>query len=557
MKAQTILAIASEQRPEVTLGETRLLGVRNEDSNVEFFGGIPFAEPPLGSLRLRPPVLKTKLNSSEFDASKSGLACLQTGSPPETVTEDCLTLNIFRPSTIASGEKLPVLFWIYGGGWLVGSGGRYNGSSLISRGVTRGTPVLFVAANYRLGPLGFPLGEEAANAGVLNLGLKDHLAALRWVKTNIEAFGGDPSKVTIFGESAGARSIDLLLFDEEINDLASGAILESDAGTSLLDPPLTNEIWSGFVSSVAACSSVSNTSMTLDCLRSEDISSDDLLQAFMDAGIVFGISPWEPIIDGANGLVPTYPSQLEIKAKFPIIIGNCLDEGTLFTSQAPPNTSSDDTIRNLVKTTAVRPPGREVEIEQLVDRVLKAYPNIPALGSPFGTGNDTFGLDPGYKRAAAISGDLGYQSHRRFMLERLSQRPQKQLYSFIFADSNDGVVTVPREFIIGSPAPGSLGVAHSSEIFYVFGTLEDELGPGKVAKTALELSQTMMDYWISFAVTGDPNDGRGAARLRWTAYNSYEPMIIQLKSQDTQMIPDTFREQGISLFNEDPTVVRR
>ncbi|KAL0569342.1 hypothetical protein V5O48_012624 [Marasmius crinis-equi] len=571
MKSRTILlsllpfaihtlyrAIAPEkQRPEVTLGETRLLGLRNEHLNVEFFGGIPFAEPPLGSLRLHPPILKTALNSSEFDASRSGLACLQTGLSSNAVTEDCLTLNIFRPMKISSGEKLPVLFWIHGGGWLVGSGGRYNGSSLISRGITRGTPVLFVAANYRLGPLGFPLGEEAASAGVLNLGLRDQLAALRWVKANIEAFGGDPSKVTIFGESAGGRSIDLLLFNEEINDLASGAILESDPGTSLLDPPLTNQVWSGFVSAVTACSTASNTMKTLDCLRSEDLSSNELLQAYIKAGIVFGLSPWGPIIDGVNGLVPTYTSQSTIKAKFPIIIGNCLDEGTLATSQAPSNTSSDDTIRNLIKAVAVRPPGREVEIEQIVDRVLEAYPNTPTRGSPFGTGDDTFGLDSGYKRTSAVVGDFIFQSHRRLMLERLSQRPQKQLYSFVFADYNDGMVTVPREFILGSPVPGSLGAAHSAEIFYVFGTLEDELGPGKVAKTALDLSQTMMDYWISFAVTGDPNDGRGASRPRWTPFNPDDPMIIQLKGQDIRMIPDTFREQGISVFNEDTVVLRR
>ncbi|KAL0567355.1 hypothetical protein V5O48_014640 [Marasmius crinis-equi] len=187
---------ASASEPEVTLGETRLTGVRDEALNVEFFGGIPFAESPLGALRFRPPVLKTELNYSEFDASKSGLACLQTDLPPNTVTEDCLTLNVFRPS-IANGyggEKLPVLFWIHGGAWIVGSGGRYNGSRLVSQSIARGTPVLYVAANYRLGPLGFPLGEEAASDGVLNLALQDHLAALQWVKANIGAFGGDPSK---------------------------------------------------------------------------------------------------------------------------------------------------------------------------------------------------------------------------------------------------------------------------------------------------------------------------------------------------------------------------
>ncbi|KAL0567947.1 hypothetical protein V5O48_014043 [Marasmius crinis-equi] len=565
------LSIASGgQRPEVMLGGTRVVGVRDEAANLEFFGGIPFAEPPLGALRLRPPVLKTALGSPEFDATSKDLA-------PAAVTEDCLTLNIFRPSNL-SGEKLPVLFWIHGGSWIVGSGGRYNGSRLVSQSVARGTPVLFVAANYRLGPLGFPLGEEAASARVLNLGLKDHLAALLWVKMNIGAFGGDSSKVTIFGESAGARSIDLLLFNEQINDLASGAILESDGGIPILDPPLTNETWTDFVRAVVPCSDASSTSNTLECLRSGNVSSDDLLQALNTANIFFNSSTsWGPVIVD-DELVPRYPSQFPVKAKFPIITGSCLDEGTLFEPQAPPNTSSDDTIRNMIKLISRRPPGREKEIQQIIDRVLKAYPNIPSLGSPFGTGNNTFGLDRGYKRASAVgklihaillapcsltrplsaAGDFLIQSHRRLMSNRLAQRAENtQVFSYLFADPNGGVVTVPPEFIIGSPAPGSLGVTHASEIFYVFGTLEDELGPRKVTTDALELSQTMMDYWISFAVSGDPNDGRGAVRPRWEPFSVDDPMVIQLKGRETRMIPDTFRERGIAVFNEDPTAFRR
>ncbi|KAL0567356.1 hypothetical protein V5O48_014641 [Marasmius crinis-equi] len=339
--------------------------------------------------------------------------------------------------------------------------------------------------------------------------------------------------------------------------------MESDGGLSLLSPRLTNEPWSNFVSAVAPCSHLSNTSNTLDCLRSDQVSSEDVLQALINAGISFsGLTPWAPLLDGTDGLIPRYPSQSSIKAKFPIIIGSCLDEGTILQSQAPPNTSSDDAIRNLIKSASSRPPGREKEIQQIIDRTLREYPNIPSLGSPFGTGNDTFGLDKGYKRGSAVGGDLILQSHRRFMSHRLAQRhdgnsTQAQVFSYLFAESNGGVLTVPPEFIIGSPVPGSLGVPHASEIFYVFGTLEDELGPGKVTTNALELSQTVMDYWISFAVSGNPNDGRGEARPHWAPYNPDDPMSIQLKGQDTRMISDTFRKQGMAVFNEDPTALRR
>ncbi|KAL0575772.1 hypothetical protein V5O48_006191 [Marasmius crinis-equi] len=523
---------AALNRPEVILAGTRVVGIRNHGQNVDLFG----------------------VHDLLDDVVK--------GIPSNTVTEDCLTLNIFRPSETSvnyTRDKLPVLFWIFGGGWIIGSAGRYNGTGLVSRSITRGTPIIVIAANYRLGPLGFPQGEEAADEGVISLGLRDNLVALQWVKSNIEAFGGDPTKVTIFGESAGGRSIDLLLYNEQINDLASGAILESDGGTPILEPALTNEAWSIFVNAVAPCSHTANTSRTFECLRGKDVSSDLVLQGLIDAGVSF-VNPktnWGPLLDGEDGLLPDLPSQLPIKAKFPIIIGNCLDEGTLVQSQAPTNVSSDDMIRGMIRGLSARPPGREDEVQQIIDRVLAAYPNIPSLGSPFDTGNNTFGLYDGYKRAAAVAGDYVGQSHRRFMLKRLAGRSNAQVYSYLFADHNDGVVTTPREFILGSPVPGSLGVTHASEIFYVFGTLEAELGPENVAVTALDLSQTVMDYWISFAVNGDPNDDRGAQRPRWEPYSPTDPMIIQLKGQDTCMISDTFREKETSVFNEDPITLRR
>ncbi|KAL0569134.1 hypothetical protein V5O48_012835 [Marasmius crinis-equi] len=489
-------AIASEA--EVSLGETRVIGLRDERLDVDFFGGIPFAEPPVKDLRFRPPVLKTTLNSSEFDASKSGLACVQAG-----------------------------------------------------------TPVIFVASNWRLGPLGFPMGEEAANSKVQNLGLHDNVAALQWVQANIEAFGGDPSRVTIFGESAGARNIDLLLFYEQINDLASGAIIESDAGTPLL-PPSLDAPWQNFVSLVTPCSNFANKTGALDCLRSKNVSTSDFIQALIDAGfsIEGGSATWEPVLDGPDGLIPTYPSQTTVKAKFPVIIGNCLDEGTFMLSQSSQNKSGEDYIRDWVKSF----PHREDELEkaqQTADRVLEAYLDIPALGSPFGSGNNTFGLWEGYKRAAAVVGDAIFQSHRRVLLGQLAQRPEGQAYSFIFAEDNDGVITIPSDFIFEPHAPGSLGVPHASEIFYVFGTLEDELGPGNVTANALEASRTVLDYWISFAVTGDPNDGKGSQRPQWTPYSPSGPTVIQLKGNDTRLIPDTFREDGISVFSQDPLFWRR
>lgn len=180
--------------PQVQLNRTTLVGSDIAGLKLDFFGGIPYAEPPLGSLRLRPPVLKSHLNAGFFNASSFGLSCLQPGMSNDLISEDCLTINIFRPSGVTERSSLPVLFWTFGGGFDSGSATTFNGSAIVAQSVIRGTPIIYVNFNYRLGPLGFPQGAEAASRGILNLAIRDQLAALEWVQINIGAFGGDKHK---------------------------------------------------------------------------------------------------------------------------------------------------------------------------------------------------------------------------------------------------------------------------------------------------------------------------------------------------------------------------
>ncbi|KAJ2921870.1 hypothetical protein H1R20_g15226, partial [Candolleomyces eurysporus] len=210
--------------PEIKLGKTTLSG-RDISPRVEFYGGIPFAEPPVGALRLRPPILKTRLDARTFNASEYGKGCLQPFADPSTLSEDCLTINIHRPKGLKSSAKLPVLFWTYGGGFGVGSSNTYNGSEIVEKSVARGTPLIFVNFNYRLGPLGFPQGQEADDQRSLNLGVLDLMAALEWVQAKIGFFGGDKEKVTIFGESAGSIMTGLLYMSPELEHWARGAVL--------------------------------------------------------------------------------------------------------------------------------------------------------------------------------------------------------------------------------------------------------------------------------------------------------------------------------------------
>jgi carboxylesterase type B len=206
---------------------------------VDQFPGIPFATPPVGNLRLRPPQpLQYPLGT--IFATKNGNACPQfifsdlsalNGKIPTSalgkllntpllqktigISEDCLVLNVHRPVGVKAGNKLPVLFWIFGGAFEIGWNSIYDGSVWVRESVKIGQPIIVVTVNYRLGGFGFLPGKEVLADGAANLGLLDQRLGLQWTADNIAAFGGDPDKVTIWGESAGAISVfdHMVLYD--------------------------------------------------------------------------------------------------------------------------------------------------------------------------------------------------------------------------------------------------------------------------------------------------------------------------------------------------------
>ncbi|KAJ7510728.1 esterase 1, partial [Mycena galericulata] len=531
--------------PTVQLGKTTVVGLDIPTFQQDFFGGIPYTEPPLGSLRLKPPVLKTTLDSATFNATSFGPACFQIVRHhplplPSEMSEDCMTINVLRPSGISADAKLPVMFWTYGGGFDSGVSSIYNGSGIVAQSVIRGTPVIYVNFNYRLGPLGFPQGHEANVKGSLNLGLKDQLAALEWVQANIGAFGGDKDKVTTFGESAGAIMTSILFLNSPIAKLARAAIFESggQAPGGIFTPEHREVDWQNFVAGVASCASLSKSGSTFDCLR--EANSTELFQ-----GIVAAMAeakeefPWDPALDGPGGIIPDHPSVLFKRGQFarlPFIIGNNLDEGTLFL---------DDTILLVNTTAGVKetyvneysppvPPETMETLEAAVDTLLKLYPDIPALGSPYNTGNNTFGLGPEYKRSSAIFGDLDFQSQRRIWTETAA---------------NAGVPTYGYLFTQPQPnLPPALGVFHSAEIDYVYGA------PNDTSPSSILLSRTMTDYWVSFATSLTPNDGLGVPRPEWTQFTPQNKVVIQLNGENLTMIPDDFHAEQIAFINSNPLI---
>ncbi|MDP6173765.1 MAG: carboxylesterase family protein, partial [Rhodospirillales bacterium] len=197
--------------------------------SVRVFKGIPYAAPPVGDLRWRPPQAPAKWEGVR-EAGSFGPDCLQNprpGSRAPGMSEDCLTLNVWAPPPPEEGQSHPVMVWIHGGSYVLGSGSdiRSDGESFARKGV------VFVTFNYRLGVFGFlahpELTQESPNNSSSNYALLDKIAALRWIKDNIAAFGGDPGRVTVFGCSAGSASLSLLMTSPLAGGLIDRAILES------------------------------------------------------------------------------------------------------------------------------------------------------------------------------------------------------------------------------------------------------------------------------------------------------------------------------------------
>ncbi|KAH6906708.1 triacylglycerol lipase 3 [Coprinopsis sp. MPI-PUGE-AT-0042] len=554
----SILALSVAGSPEVKLKGTTIKGVDLAESKVEFFGGIPFAETPVGKRRFRSPILKTRLDVPTFNATDFGKLCLQPVSPAlcilcrmnrlsqnqpaELQSEDCLSINIHRPAGTKPGAKLPILLWRYGGGFIGGGALFYNGSLLVAQSVSRGTPIIHVNYGYRLGPFGYPQGEEAFRRRELNLGQKDTLTALEWVHANIHEFGGDKNKITIFGESAGAGGIGALYLVKGFEKLVRGAILESGASNlfSLYNATEREAPWQGFVKNVPSCAAIATSGNVFPCLQNateEEIKTSYLEPSdpsYRNGGLMF-----TPTLDsGPGSFFPDFTSRLYKEGKFariPFISGTNLDEGTFLSQDArSPNFTETD----LRKSMLVNPVVSQSRLEAAVDHILKAYPDVPASGSPYRTGNELFGLKSIYKRACSIRGDMYFVAPWRHWMYTATNYNVKS-YAYIF--------TQPQGFV-SEPA---VGVQHAAEMPYLFGDSTDPTPGGQ------HLSKLIMEYWISFAVNLDPNDNNGLKRPKWPQYTKGNKVILQLEGDNTKTIKDDFRKEQMDFLIENAIVFRR
>jgi len=433
--------------PSATTKNGTYIGRYEPAYDTDYFLGMPFAQPPVGDLRFRTPKSLNESWSGTRNATEYSPQCIgygmDTWSQGNYISEDCLTLNVVR--TANDWVNLPVLVWFHGGGLVMGgsSDRRYNQSFIVQQATEAGMPIVAVSVNYRLSSWGFLYGNEIQEEGSTMNGFRDTRLALHWIKENIAAFGGDPSRVTIQGESAGGSivSANLLAYNGRDDDIFHGAIAESGPPAGINALPTVQD-WEPYIANVSSQVGCADADSMLACLRT--VPWKELSDVFNSTrGARAGI-----VIDG-DFIVDAPATQLD-RGDFvpvPFLIGSNSDEGI---SSARINTT-EQFLNNIITSYRVDN-GTAQDLAIL-------YPDIPAIGLPAtlpGRPDTSRGLQ--LKRVSALATDVGQGAPRRLAVQMWAKHGVPS-YSYRFN-------------VIVNGLDASIGVPHFQEVAFVFVSLK-------------------------------------------------------------------------------------
>ena len=461
--------------------------VLDADSGLKVYRGIPFAAAPVGELRWKAPQPAAKW-SGVRDATEFGAICPQspalammTGESLPESSEDCLFLNVWTAAG-ASDDPRPVMVWIHGGGLSLGWSNQvgYDGSAFAARGV------VLVSINYRLGPLGYlahPALSREADGGSGNYGFLDQVAALQWVNRNIAAFGGDPSNVTIFGESAGGTSVHAVMSSPQAAGLVHRAIAESPWITDTNIRPLrgTNGMHANAEEvGVAWATAMLGEGKEQTAMALRGLDAALIITKTAQGGPLGG---YEPHVTYGTDFMPESSEDRYTAGKqndIPLIAGTNRNEGTMFMAFQP-LTERAQFLEMLKGVYGDR-----------AGEVAKLYPSSNA--DELKVQQDRFMTDTWFLRGT-----------RRMLLGM--DKVSSPAFQYFFTRVN--------------PENPAWGAHHAAELGYVFNTLRGE----NYDETDDRLAALMIDYWVQFARTGDPN---GGGRPAWPEFDGDKQAYLEL-----------------------------
>ncbi|MDB6012083.1 MAG: pnbA1 [Gammaproteobacteria bacterium] len=508
----TAIASAATSSATVTVDTGKLQG--DVDGNVGSFKGIPFALPPVGELRWRPPQAAAKWQGVR-KATTYGADCMQIPFPSDAAplgvkpAEDCLYLNVWRPAH-AAGKKLPVLVWIYGGGFVNGgsSPAVYDGGPFARDGV------IFVSFNYRLGRFGFfahpALSAEQPGGPLANYAIMDQIAALKWVRRNIAAFGGDPNNVTICGESAGGMSVHVLMTSPLAAGLFQKAIVQSGGGrTNLMrgrplvgGPDSAEALGVAFAKGAGIEATGAQALKMLRALPAEALLNNLNLATMSTAAATY---VGGPVLDGK--VMPAEPAKVYADgkaARVPLMVGaNSLDIGFM----------KGDTIDELL-----------AQFGANADKARNVY--------EVKSGDDV------KKVAFRMGGDQMMGEPARYVARALAAHGQP-VYEYRFS------------YVAESMRQQWPGAMHASDIPYAFDTVAARYGNSLTAQDAAA-AHTMHAYWVAFAASGKPElPGKPA----WPAYDAKSDTLMDFTNSGPVVGSDPWRArfdlaEGVNVAHE-------
>lgn len=451
--------------------------------DLTIYKGIPFAAPPVGELRWKAPQPVQPWEGIK-ETVEFGPGPIQGFGKSDAFSEDCLYLNVWTPAK-SPKEKLPVLVWIYGGGFSMGNSAGNDGSELARKGV------VLVSMNYRVGQMGFfahpELSAENPEGVSGNYGILDQIAALEWIQENIAAFGGDPEKVTIFGESAGGISVSMLCASPLAKGLFRGAISQSGGSFG----PVEERSYPGENMTSLDIAEKQGAKLA-ERLGAESIADLRAMEPDkLGGGFALAGGPW-PIVDGY--VIPDDQYKLYEAGKFndvDVLIGYNSDEGASFSF------GSNDAAAHRASV--------EERYGPFAEELLKAYP----VDGPVVT-----------KTGRDLARDASFGWHTWSWARLQSEKGNSKVYMYYFDQH--------PEYPEGSPQYGN-GSPHGQDVDFVFKTLKKE-----DTDTDYELSDIMATYWTNFAKYGDPN---GEGLPEWPEFTEDNHVTMVLKGDDPYPAP--------------------